>query len=427
MANNSSAPEGFQTISQTAAPAATRLAGRVDSAEGRAEADRNMAEASGTNRQVYTSQHIKNQAFGVFEELRRQKQLCDVVIHIGSSEFSAHRVILAAASPYFRSMFTGELSESRQEDITLREVDEKAMELLINFVYIGTIEVSEENVQNLLPAANLLQLTEVRDSCCDFLRKQLDPMNVLGIISFADLHSCPELLTEAQHYARKHFSDVRSSEEFITLPLTSIVELISSDELGVLAEEDVFEAVIEWVKHNRPERERHVSELIRHIRYELLSSNYVLKHVAEEEIIKTNTDCKDFIIQALKYHLMSPSERAMHSRQVNSRIRVGGPQSIVIVGGQSPKAIRNIEIYDVKNHVCKLGPVLVSRRCRCGVTVLNGSVYAVGGFDGSSRVRLGSDRLSVSRVCNLTSVDGIPNNILSLAWLFSYCQVCCSM
>ena len=106
----SSAPEGvFQSTTNpaAAAPAAARLAGRVDSAEGRAEADRNMAEASGTNRQVYTSQHIKNLAFSVFEELRRQRQLCDVVIHIGSSQFSAHRVILAAASPYFRSMFTG--------------------------------------------------------------------------------------------------------------------------------------------------------------------------------------------------------------------------------------------------------------------------------------------------------------------------------
>jgi kelch-like protein 2/3 len=370
----------------------------VDSAEGRAEADRNINEAPATNRQIYTSQHIKTLAFGVFEELRRQKQLCDVVIHIGTAEFSAHRVILAAASPYFRSMFTGELSESRQQDVTLREVDETAMELLIRFVYIGSIEVSEENVQTLLPAANLLQLTEVRDCCCDFLRKQLDPTNVLGIISFADLHSCRELLNEAQRYARKHFPEVRSSEEFITLPLNSIIELISSDELGVLAEEDVFEAVIQWVKHNRPEREIHLSELIRHVRYELLSSNYVLKHVAEEEIININPDCKDFIIQALKYHLMSPSERAMHSRQVNSRVRVGGPQSIVIVGGQAPKAIRNIEIYDVKNHVCKLGPVLVSRRCRCGVTVLNGSVYAVGGFDGSSRVR-SVEQLDLNRVC----------------------------
>lgn len=105
MTTNSSAPEGQQN--NTSSSATNRLAGRGDSAEGRAEADRNIAEVPVTNRQIYTSQHIKTLSFDVFEELRRQKQLCDVVIHIGSAEFSAHRVILAAASPYFRSMFTG--------------------------------------------------------------------------------------------------------------------------------------------------------------------------------------------------------------------------------------------------------------------------------------------------------------------------------
>ena len=104
---NSSAPEGFQFSSNS--PAASRLAGRVDSAEGRAEADRNIAEAPASNRQLYTSTSIKTLAFNVFEELRRQKQLCDVVIHVGNTEFHAHRVILAAACPYFRSMFTGAL------------------------------------------------------------------------------------------------------------------------------------------------------------------------------------------------------------------------------------------------------------------------------------------------------------------------------
>lgn len=107
---NSSAPEGFQFSSSS--PAASRLAGRVDSAEGRAEADRNIAEAPASNRQLYTSTNIKALAFSVFEELRRQKQLCDVVIHIGNVEFHAHRVILAAACPYFRSMFTGRLTEA---------------------------------------------------------------------------------------------------------------------------------------------------------------------------------------------------------------------------------------------------------------------------------------------------------------------------
>jgi hypothetical protein len=47
--------------------------------------------------------------------------------------------------------------------------------------------VTEENVQSLLPAANLLQLTDVRDACCDFLQAQLHPTNCLGIRRYLPL------------------------------------------------------------------------------------------------------------------------------------------------------------------------------------------------------------------------------------------------
>ena len=43
------------------------------------------------------------------------------------------------------------------------------------------IDVTEANVQTLLPAANLLQLIDVRDACCEFLVAQLHPTNALGI------------------------------------------------------------------------------------------------------------------------------------------------------------------------------------------------------------------------------------------------------
>lgn len=62
------------------------------------------------------------------------------------------RVILSACSPYFRAMFTGELAESRQTEVTIRDIDELAMELLIDFCYSSNIVVEEGNVQTLLPA-----------------------------------------------------------------------------------------------------------------------------------------------------------------------------------------------------------------------------------------------------------------------------------
>lgn len=54
--------------------------------------------------------------------LRRHRELCDVVLNVGNRKIFAHRVILSACSPYFRAMFTGELAESRQTEVTIRDI-----------------------------------------------------------------------------------------------------------------------------------------------------------------------------------------------------------------------------------------------------------------------------------------------------------------
>lgn len=86
-----------------------------------------------------------------------------------------------------------------------REIDELAMDLLIDFCYTSHIVVEESNVQMLLPAACLLQLTEIQDICCEFLKRQLDPSNCLGIRAFADTHSCRELLRIADKFTQHNF------------------------------------------------------------------------------------------------------------------------------------------------------------------------------------------------------------------------------
>ena len=92
--------------------------------------------------------------------------------------------------------------------MTIRDVDENAMELLVDFCYTSMVVVEESNVQTLLPAACLLQLAEIQDVCCEFLQKQLDPSNCLGIRAFADTHACRDLLRKADKYTQQHFTAV---------------------------------------------------------------------------------------------------------------------------------------------------------------------------------------------------------------------------
>ena len=49
--------------------------------------------------------------------------------------------------------------ERDQSEIELHEVSANVMDVLLDFVYTETVNVSVENVQELLPAACLLQLT----------------------------------------------------------------------------------------------------------------------------------------------------------------------------------------------------------------------------------------------------------------------------
>lgn len=65
---------------------------------------------------------------------------------------------------------------------------------------VGRIELREETVETLLGTACLLQLNEVIEACCAFLKKQLHPSNCIGICLFADIQGCISLRTAAHNY-----------------------------------------------------------------------------------------------------------------------------------------------------------------------------------------------------------------------------------
>ena len=122
-----------------------------------------------------------------------------------------------------------------------QEVDPQAVSMLLEFMYSSEILINDETVQILLPTANLLQIEEVRNACCEYLQSQLHPTNCLGFRDFADVHSCKELHATAHNYAEQHFGDVIHCDEFLALSAEHLSDLVASDNLSVSSEEEVFE------------------------------------------------------------------------------------------------------------------------------------------------------------------------------------------
>jgi len=343
----------------------------------------------GSERPPYRNQAHPGRVVEGMNTMRMAGLLCDVTLVAENAEIPAHKMVLAACSPYFYAMFTG-FTERDENRVTLQAIDSDALQILVDYVYTSEVEVTEENVQSLLPAANLLQLTDVRDACCEFLQSQLHPTNCLGIRAFADLHGCLELLSCTESYIERHFTEVLECDEFFALSADQVARLISSDTITVPSEEKVFESVISWIQHDLDIRSQFLPVLIEHVRLPLLSQEYLIQRVETEPLLKTNSSCKDYIIEAMKFHLLKGDmklQMTLTSPRTKPRQPVGLPKVMLAIGGQAPKAIRSVECYDFKEDRWFHLSEMPGRRCRCGVAVVRGRVYAVGGFNGSLRVR----------------------------------------
>ncbi|XP_013161276.1 PREDICTED: kelch-like protein diablo [Papilio xuthus] len=339
----------------------------------------------GGARLSHTSEKHPRAILGELSALRRHRELCDVVLNVANRKLFAHRVILSACSPYFRAMFTGELAESRATEVTIRDVDEQAMEQLVEFCYTAHIVVEESNVQALLPAACLLQLQEIQDVCCEFLKRQLDCSNCLGIRAFADTHSCRELLRIADKFTQQNFPEVMESEEFLLLPAAQLIDIVSSDELNVRSEEQTFQAVMSWVKYNVAERRQHLAQVLQHVRLPLLSPKFLVGTVSSELLIRSDDACRDLLDEAKNYLLLPQERPLMQGPRTRPRKPSRRGEVLFAVGGWcSGDAIASVERFDPQSAEWKMVAPMSKRRCGVGVAVLHELLYAVGGHDGQS-------------------------------------------
>jgi hypothetical protein len=65
-----------------------------------------------TTRTMYASEKQAQNALNAMNQMRRDDELCDVVLVVGSNKMPCHRIVLAANSQYFRVMFTGQMAEA---------------------------------------------------------------------------------------------------------------------------------------------------------------------------------------------------------------------------------------------------------------------------------------------------------------------------
>ncbi|EZA51639.1 Sex determination protein fruitless [Ooceraea biroi] len=99
--------------------------------------------------------HLANLS-GLFEALYRSGSLTDATLACQGGMLRAHRLVLAACSPYFERVFKEHYTE--QPILILKGVAVEEMECLLDFMYKGSIDVAEENLPSLIKTATDLEI-----------------------------------------------------------------------------------------------------------------------------------------------------------------------------------------------------------------------------------------------------------------------------
>ena len=338
------------------------------------------------DRQTFVCKEQPSEAFSRIHQMRDDGKLCDVTLIVGEKEIHAHRVVLAASSDYFYSMFVRDMLESRQERIELKGVDPDAMRVLVEFAYSTKLEITTNNVQSLMTAASLFSFPSVFKATAKFLSNQLHPSNCLGIRSFAKTHGSEPLIEAATVYFRDHFMDAVKNEEYLSLPAEDLAHLLDSDDINVRSEEDIYRAVEAWLNHNTEERKDNLSQVLCHVRLPLLSTSYLTQSVETNPYLKKSLDCRDLLDEAKNYHLMP--EKFWHSTKTRFQPRKSTVGLLFAIGGRGAvgEPFSSVECYDFRTNTWHDGPELRSRRRHVGVACLGSKLYAVGGHDGNQHL-----------------------------------------
>ncbi|XP_067009753.1 kelch-like protein 10 isoform X2 [Anabrus simplex] len=332
---------------------------------------------------------MSTQAMQSLYDLRQNNQLCDAILRLEDGGiFHVHRAILSACSTYFRALFTTTLHAREKTDVLLPGVSSEIMTLILEYAYLRSLEITEDNVCRLLVTADYLCVLGVLEMCCEYLRCNLEPENCLGVMRFAKRYFCSRLEADARRYVMRHFVQVaQDSDELLNLSLEELRSLVEADELNVKSEEVVWDCVLRWINHDPENRKMHIVDLMKNIRLGLLDTQFFLENVKDHPYVAGNEACRPVIIETLKFlydlEMITQKDGEVPTPEI-ARPRV--PHEILFaIGGWSGGSPTNfMETYDTRadrwvkvEEVDPMGP-----RAYHGTAVVGFNIYVIGGFDG---------------------------------------------
>jgi len=262
----------------------------------------------------------------------------DVQLEVGGKIFHCHTLILAMKSPYFEQKLHPSSSSSSpsaaaaadNQQIVLNDVSADTFDKVLQFMYTGETELSDENVELILKAANLMKLTELTQLCVDYLTDRISFDTCLCYWSDAEQMSLDTLALACKRFCVKEFEKLGSSSLLSSLTEKMMRELLEEDELVVESEVDVCETLIKWL-NSQIQNINLVDpyEFLTLIRWSGIPVEYVNSRLMTDDILTAYWQSFEYLSKVISYQLTVVQFGGLNTFHRSS---TGVEQCVVIVG-----------------------------------------------------------------------------------------------
>ncbi|KAM3324297.1 BTB/POZ and MATH domain-containing protein 4-like [Capsicum chacoense] len=151
----------------------------------------------------------------------------DVVFNVAGEKFHAHKLVLAARSPVFRTELFDELEGDKQE-IIVADMEPRVFKAMLHFIYRDSLvgeeledtssssipSVTDTLTEKLLSAADRYDLTRLRRVCESHLCKDISVNSVSRTLALADRYHAMELKAVCLRFAAENLAAVMQSDGF---------------------------------------------------------------------------------------------------------------------------------------------------------------------------------------------------------------------
>jgi len=98
----------------------------------------------------------KTTFFHVLSNIRKKEAYCDATLACDGRFYPVHKLILSTCSDYFEQMF--EKTKDKQPVIVLKDIRHEDLEALLNYMYLGEVNVLQNDLSGLIKSAECLRI-----------------------------------------------------------------------------------------------------------------------------------------------------------------------------------------------------------------------------------------------------------------------------